>query len=377
MAQRWSGRSAMTGRSSFTRAAIILLAALLPGCSDAKWLPLPDGTVSRVAFGSCAMQWVEQPVWDVVVAAEPDLFLFIGDAIYGDWDGESVIPATAESLEREWERLGAQPAFGRLRDNVPVMATWDNHDYGKNDGNASFELKDTSRELFLDFFGEPRDSERRSHRGVYDAKIFGPPGRRVQVILLDVKYFKGPFIRDERSREEKRALGIIGNYIPNIDPDATLLGDEQWRWLEEQLRIPATVRLLVSSTQVIADEKGMDEWGNYPHERERLFDLIKDTGAAGVVFLSGNVHFGEISRIDTGSYPLLDFTSSGLTHANASYSRALNSRRIEGPYTSINFGLVEIDWGTEPATKITLALIANDGSRAFTHEVYLNALQPR
>jgi len=356
----------------FALVAALLVAVALVACGREERAPLPSGVVDRVAFGSCAMQWLEQPIWDAVAASEPDLFLYIGDAIYGDWDGEKVVPATEASLHRDWGKLAAIPEFARFRGSVPIMATWDNHDYGTHNGGAEFHLKETSRDIFLDFFGEPADSKRRNRSGVYDAKVFGPPGQRLQIILLDTRYNKGPFVKDDRSREEKQELNIVGKYVPNNDPDVTLLGEEQWRWLEALLREPAEVRLVVSGTQIVADEKGMDEWGNYPHERQRLFDLIERTRANGVVLLSGNVHFGEVSRVETTPWPLYDFTSSGLTHVNEDYAKAVNSYRVAGPYTGLNFGMVEIDWDAEPLT-VHLRLLDVDGEQRFEQEIKLVA----
>ncbi|MGI9570370.1 MAG: alkaline phosphatase D family protein, partial [Desulfobulbia bacterium] len=278
-------------------------------------------TISRVAFGSCAQQWLDQPVWSAIEKQNPDIFLFLGDAIYGDWDGEKVFAPTARTLKRDWNKLAAIPEYAMFRSSVPIMATWDNHDYGKHDGGAEFALKEESKQLFLDFFEEPEKSDRRMRPGIYDARIFGPPGKRLQVILLDTRTFKSPYIKDARSRQEKSALNIRGQYLPNTDVDATLLGIEQWRWLEQQLRNPVEIRIIASSTQIIADEKAMEEWGNFPLERKRLFKLIEETSANGIIFLSGNVHFTEVSSTDEGSYKLYDFTSSGLTHTTPAYAK--------------------------------------------------------
>jgi len=271
--------------------------------ADSRWLPLPDGEIRRIAFGSCARQWQPQPIWASVIAAEPDLFLFLGDAVYADTDGTTAWPVMPGQLVGEWNRLADKPEIQALMTSVPVMATWDNHDYGTRAGGAEFPLKRVSRDIFLDFFDEPAGSARRLREGVYDAKTFGPKGRRVQVILLDTRYFKGPTIRDERSSEEKQALDIIGKYAPNDDPDVALLGAAQWAWLEEQLNKPAELRLIASGTQIIPDEKGMDERGNYPLERQRFIDLLRSTKVNGVILLSGNVHFGEVSALEVLDYP--------------------------------------------------------------------------
>ena len=79
-----------------------------------------------------------------------------------------------------------------------------------------------------------------------------------------------------------------------------MLGEDQWRWLAEQLRVPAEVRLLVSSIQVVAEDHGWEKWMNFPHERERLFKLIRETGAEGVIILSGDRHLAELSMMDGG-----------------------------------------------------------------------------
>jgi len=338
------------------------------------WQPLPDGAINRIAFGSCAKQWEPQPIWNAVLAVDPDLFLFVGDAIYGDWHGEKAFTPTVDSLQADWDRLAAIPEFAAMRKQVPFMATWDNHDYGSHDGGAEFGLKETSKSVFLDFFGEPEDSPRRQTPGIYDARILGPEGRRVQVILLDTRFFRSDFRRDPRSPEARKAIGKVGKYLPNNDTAATLLGETQWQWLEKQLKQPAELRLIVSSTQIVANEKGMDEWGAFPRERQRLFDLIDSTGANGVLLLSGNVHFTEVSKYEGGRYPLYDFTASGMTHVTPAYASAPNAYRVAGPFVEHNVGLVEIDWEA-PDPVVRLRALGVDGRDGFKYELSLGELK--
>ena len=338
------------------------------------WQPLPDGAINRIAFGSCAKQWEPQPIWNTVAAAKTDLFLFVGDAIYGDWHGDKPFIPTEDSLQADWDRLAAIPEFAAVRKQVPFMATWDNHDYGSHDGGAEFSLQDTSKSVFLDFFGEPDNSSRRKTPGIYDARIFGPEGRRVQVILLDTRFFRSDFRRDPRSPEERKAIGKVGKYLPNDDKSATLLGEAQWQWLGQQLKQPAELRLIVSSTQIVANEKGMDEWGAFPHERQRLFDLIKTTRATGVLLLSGNVHYTELSKTDEGDYPLYDFTASGMTHVTPAYASAPNAYRVAGPFVEHNVGLTEIDWEA-PDPVVRLRALGVDGRDGFKYELSLGELK--
>ena len=353
-----------------------LLAAVVLSCVAAT--TTAGESISRIAFGSCAMQTKTQPIWDVITKQKPDLFLFIGDAIYADYDGKEAYTPTEETLKRDWGLLANEPHYKAFSSQVSIMATWDNHDYGKHDGGAEFELKDLTKQHFLDFFQEPQGSERRRTPGIYDARVFGPAGKRVQVILLDTRWFKGTARRDKRSKDERQAAGLagsMGKYLPNSEPDVTLLGNEQWRWLETQLQQPAVVRLIVSGTQVIADGKHMDEWGNYPLERQRLFDLIRRTQAQGAIILSGNVHFAELSKLDTEGLELYDFTASGLTHTNAAYAAAANPYRVAGPYDGLNFGMVEIDWDAEPSPVVRLVAMNSDGEPVFEHRLPLSELR--
>jgi alkaline phosphatase D len=317
---------------SFAR--ILFVAAPLAAAAE----PSSPAPLQRIAFGSCANQNLAQPIWDPVVAAKPDLFLFVGDNIYADTED-------MELMKAKYAKLEAQPGYRKLKQTCPVLATWDDHDYGVNDGGAWYPKREESAKIMLDFFGVPADSPRRGHAGIYGAHTFGPAGKRVQVILLDTRSFKSRPIKDPRGKEELKKLNLVGWYVPNPDPATTLLGPAQWEWLEQQLREPADLRIIASSIQVIADEKGMESWGNFPHERKRLYGLIARTRAAGVVMISGDVHFSEVSRTADGPYPLTDFTSSGLTHSSAGWAAAVNRHRV-GPraYAEPTFGLIEIDW---------------------------------
>jgi alkaline phosphatase D len=111
---------------------------------------------------------------------------------------------------------------------VPIMATWDNHDYGKHNGGVEFDKKGLTKKYFLDFFDEPKNSDRRKREGIYDSKIIGPKGKRVQIILLDTKWFRSPFKLDTLSVKEREAIDKVGKYISNTDESATILGKIQW-----------------------------------------------------------------------------------------------------------------------------------------------------
>lgn len=322
-------------------------AGLIAGAARAAPDPHPqaDRTLTRIAFGSCARSDKPQPIWDAVLATRPDLFIFLGDNVYLDTRD----PA---AMRRKYAELAAQPGFQRLKASVPILAIWDDHDYGENDAGIDYPMKEESRRLFLDFFGEPADSPRRSRDGIYTAHVFGPPGRRVQVILPDLRWNRTPLVplelggQDYDAWIEKRAEAgepTPGPYARNPEAMATQLGETQWRWLEEQLSVPADLRLFGSSLQVVADFPGWEGWINFAHDHQRLIAAIRERGADRLICLSGDTHYAEISRLDVNTpYPLWDITSSGLTEVWPVLPP--NARRVGEAYRDRNFGLLTVGW---------------------------------
>ena len=190
------------------------------------------------------------------------------------------------------------------------------------------------------------------------------------MILLDTRYFRS-------SLKQKPVLTRgQGPYEPNLDPAATMLGEDQWRWFGEQLRVPAEVRLIGSSIQVAAEDHGWEKWMNLPRERERLFKLIHDTGADGVIFLSGDRHLAELSMMEAGlGYPIYDLTSSGLNQASKSWRPfETNRHRVGTMNWGDNFGLVTIDWD-RPDPRISLQIRDVEGDIVIQHKINLSTLK--
>jgi alkaline phosphatase D len=298
----------------------------------------------RIAMGSCSDQAAPQVIWDAIVETEPDLFVFLGDNIYSD-------TFDADVLRRNYETLEAIPGYARLKSGTPIEAIWDDHDYGLNDGGAEYTQKRASQALFLDFFDEPADSERRKTEGIYTVRYYGPPGQRVQLILLDTRYFRSRWTKSWK-------LGV--RYRPNSNASLTMLGDTQWKWLAEQLEQPADIRLIASGIQVVNDEHGYETWGLFPRERERLFALLREKKVTGTILLSGDRHFAEVSEIDVGlGYGLLDLTSSGMTHSWEEASRTSNRHRL-AIFGGLNFATIDIDWGEDPIISLNIHGVDGD-----------------
>jgi alkaline phosphatase D len=317
--------------------------------APAEVMPSGDGaeatSLTRIAFGSCANQDKQQPIWDAILAARPDLFLIIGDCIYGD-------TRDITHLREQYVKLATQPGLQRLRANSPVMAMWDDHDYGENDGGVDYPIKDQSRQAFLEFWQEPSASPRWSRNGIYTSRVFGPPGSRVQIIMPDLRYNRTPLtLHDlgatsyEAWEANKRASGaaVCGPYARCADRAATMLGDEQWQWFEQQLDVPAEIRIVASSLQVLADFPGWEAWINYACDHQRLIEVIRRKNASGVLFVSGDTHYAELSKLDLNvPYPLWDLTCSGLTEVWD--DDVPNANRVGTMVREENFGMIEIDW---------------------------------
>ena len=148
----------LTLRASLTFAVIAAIGLYMPklpfsASSEKDRRPLPKGRIERIAFGSCAKQWQHQSIWDTVIAAKPDLFIFLGDAIYADTDGTTAWDVTERQLQGEWNRLADKLEFQKARAMISFIATWDNHDYGTHNGGVEFYLKETSKRILLDFYG--------------------------------------------------------------------------------------------------------------------------------------------------------------------------------------------------------------------------------
>lgn len=355
-----------------------LAAALALASPAAAQVHLLEGVaeIDVITFASCARQDKDQPVFDRIAGERSDVFLFIGDNVYCDLNG--IVPTNRAEMQKAWDALAAKPRWQAFAAAQPVLATWDDHDFGLND--AGREWLDTeagahAKDLFLDFFGEPEESPRRQRPGIYDATIVGPEGRRVQIILLDTRSFRTPLTENPAGKPDGR-----GPYIPSPSAEGTLLGEAQWQWLEARLSEPADLRILATSIQLVADEHGWETWGNFPHERQRLYQLIDDTNASGLIAISGDRHLIEISKDDSEAapYPIYDFTSSGLNWDNK--PRAIsepNAHRLGDPLRQINYGLIDITWNDADPMDTTIDLIGRGpaGETIMRQRVSLGELQ--
>jgi len=306
-----------------------------------------DATLTRIAVGSCNHQSAPQHMWAQIASANPQLFLMIGDNVYGDnaWDHD----AGLESLRSAYALQASHPEFAGFRAQVPMMATWDDHDYGLNDAGGGYPFRLSGEALFETFWGS--SDAVRSRPGVYDSSITGPEGARVQVILLDTRFFRSDLKRAEWTKDRPP----LGSYLPDENLDKTMLGETQWEWLRQELAKPADLRIVVSSTQVITTAHQFEGWTNMPVERNRLLETLKSREASGLVVLSGDRHAAGIYRAQYKGETMWELTSSSLNLAfgndnDRSTQREPDAARVTKFFSEENYGLVDIDWKTKALT---------------------------
>ncbi len=318
-----------------------------------RWVELPPDprTIQRVGIIGCHQQPRPTPALMRYVAAKPDMVLWVGDNVYADTKDD---PA---HIERCYAQLEAKPGFRELRDRSIFMATWDDHDYGSNDDGRNYALKKQSHAIFRSFWRH-EDRIPSDRDGVYHAQVFGPPGSRLQVIMLD-----GRFNREDPGES------------------ADTLGETQWAWLAEQLKAPAELRFIVSGYQVLLDrETKFETWAKFPQARERLFKIIRDSNAQGVVFIAGDQHYGEVSRMRGAlGYDAIELMFAGI---NQDEPWVFNSSRVSPVANSTHsYAHIDIQWASttgdnaDPAHLLFRCFNAETDALELTYRVNLDELR--
>ena len=294
------------------------------------------------------------------------MFIYLGDNIYGDTENMRV-------LRKKYRTLKTDPHYKKFAAVTPIIATWDDHDFGLNDSGRHYRKKEASKKIFLQFFKEPKHSDRFAHNGIYTSYNLTSGGKNIQVILLDLRTFRDNLKAYDGFLAGDSLHSYVLDYSPQLNPDSTLLGAEQWKWLEQQLLQPADVRIIGSSTQFATQFNGYETWANFPLEQERFLQLIGQTKANGVIFISGDLHYAELSYIKPeGLYGIYDLTSSGLTE-EWGFS-VPNENRIGLPIMDNQFGIIRFALN-QPEPEIILEIVDRFGQTRIQQKVRLADLQ--
>ncbi|ALU74292.1 alkaline phosphatase D family protein [Tenacibaculum finnmarkense] len=288
-----------------------------------------------LAFGSCDNQRKENPFWEDIISLKPDVWVWGGDNIYAD-------TYNMAKMEKFYQQQKRDSSYQKLVKNTPILATWDDHDYGQNDGGTHYRKKEESQQLFLDFLNVPKNSPRRKQAGIYHSKTFKIKNNSVKIITLDTRYFRTELTKGTGKKR----------YQSN-QKEGSILGSDQWKWLAKELtNSTANFTVIVSSIQVLSSEHGFEKWSNFPNEMTTFFKLIETSKAKNVIILSGDRHISEFSKasLNTIAYPIIDFTSSGLTHAYSSFSSEKNKYRIGNVTSKLSYGVLFFDFISNKVT---------------------------
>lgn len=349
----------------------LLVPFLASRCSSASDITRPDDILTKLAFGSChKRKYVNisdsTTIWDVIShQSKPDAFVWTGDSVYPPTRGI----ASVDLLETEYHHMNHNASLGYSRFEPPMgtYGTWDDHDFGGNDLGEEMPNKPERAAAFYKFLHQTAPPKNR--QGIYQSIEWGVAPRKVKVILLDTRWNRQPHCIPSVAHSIPLGAAIscitrwltagllLPKYVPRCREPKTILGAEQWTWLEQELReSDAQIHVIVSSIQVLTTNPVMESWGHYPEERSRLFDMLN--GVSGTVLLSGDVHHAEI--LDSTSAGILEVTSSGMTHTCATpiygyylcqpLLETFHAHRYQSQdnfYIGKNYGTLEIDWETE------------------------------
>lgn len=289
-----------------------------------------------VAFGSCNKQNFKQPLWKSIADQNPDIFVWGGDNIYADTEDMNKM---AEAYKTQINNPEYAEFLEKMNENI--HGTWDDHDYGKNDAGVEWMQKAKSQKLFLDFMGVDSMDVRRDRKGIYYAETFDIHEKTLKLIILDTRYFRSSLQEDSKTKKR---------YKPWQNGEGTLLGEAQWKWFEELLQnSKSDYHIIVSSIQVWSDEHGFETWGNFPHEVDKLKNMLNKHQPNNLILLSGDRHISEFSsqEIQNYDYPVFDFTSSGLTHAYSKFISEPNEDRVGKVVATESFGVLKYNFENE------------------------------
>jgi alkaline phosphatase D len=284
-----------------------------------------------IAFGSCDNQRLKNELWKSIDQNHPVAWIWGGDNVYSDTEDMNELRENYTIQKNDSDYL-------QFIADKQILGTWDDHDYGLNDGGEEYRYKRESQQLLFDFLGTPKEAPERFREGVYNAKVIDIEGNKVKVIVLDTRFFRTAVTKAANSKKRLQ---------PNPYGQGTILGKAQWKWLEDELTSSeAQFNVIVSSIQFVSDKHGFECWGNFPHEIDKLEKLIVSSKAKGTFIISGDRHIGTFSskKIANLNYPLVDFTSSGLSHAYSNFSGEENPYQVGKVVAEKNFGLLQFDF---------------------------------
>ena len=271
----------------------------------------------KFGLGSCLDQDYPQPIWNSIEKEELDYFIFLGDNVYGDSPFGNL-----RKMKRAYDKQ--KKVLPNFLNDLEVYAIWDDHDYGLNDGGSDYKNKIDAEKLFLDFWEISQNDPRHKREGIYFSteKIFFD--KKFKLIFLDTRFFRS------------KLLGEKGGYITNTNDNATILGKNQWQWLEDELNTEFDFLIIFSSIQIIPMDHPYEKWSNFPNERSKLLGVLNKFRDKTILF-SGDRHRSGIYKKDG----IFEITASSLNKPGSLFNET-DKFLIGETYPEANYALFEI-----------------------------------
>ncbi|GAB4134524.1 MAG: alkaline phosphatase D family protein [Raineya sp.] len=287
-------------------------------------------------------------IFSKIYEQRPDFMLWLGDNAYlrePDW-------GTKTGILYRYTHSRSLPEMQALLGSTHNYAIWDDHDFGPNDSDKSYPNKELTLEAFKLFWGNLNYGAGNSQgKGIQGSFTWGD----LQFFLLDDRYFR--------------------TANQNMASQRTILGEEQIEWLINGLSSSqASFKIIAVGGQFISNSKVKENFINFPEERQRIIDAIQKNKISGVVFLTGDRHFTELSKSDTNP-PIYDLTISPLTSGTFNPEKEQNNLRVANTLvTEHNFAIIEVT-GKRKDRIMTIKIHNKDGKELWKHEIKEKDLQ--
>ncbi len=299
-----------------------------------------DGEV-KIFVGSCAREDAgTAKVWRQADREQIDVCLLIGDTPYID-------TSKLRIQRKRYAQFAAVPEMRELLCHTSWYGTWDDHDFGWNDGDGRLEGKDRSRQAFIEYHAHPTYGQ--NEEGIYTKFRRGP----VEVFLLDTRYFSAMEPSPFRKHQ------------------ASLLGRVQWKWLQDGLAASTAPVKLLTCGMIWngATRPGKeDHWGSYPHELDALFRFIGEKEIFGVVLVAGDIHRSRVLRHatkDRAGYDIYELISSPMHDGIIESANAPHPGLIRDMGEPNTFLLIEVAQKDQAITDLTARFVNSSGREHF------------
>lgn len=236
-----------------------------------------DGEYDRL---NSAPYGQEYEIFEAIHDKQPDLMIWLGDSIYlrePDWTSRT-------GLFRRWSHDRALPHLRPLLANTHHYAIWDDHDYGPNNAGWEFYNKVQSTEAFSLFWGNPTAGHPET-QGIFTYFQWGD----VHFYLLDNRTHRDPDgltpIKYEEAKDHfgKRQIDWL---ISSMKSNQT----------QSRSSYPASFHIICAGSQIVSDNPYPENFRTYTDEFNYLFDRLRSERIDGVFFLTGDVHYTELSK---------------------------------------------------------------------------------